>query len=299
MMGDFVDARFHLEKTLELCAANQNTMASYRRFGADDEVTALSSLSRALWILGYPEQATTAAERSLTRARGLELAFTTAFALDGEALLGALGADLERASTYANEAMAHSITHSLPDFEQRARFIQGALLKHGGDPQRGLELIRSALAAIERTDKSRSTLYFGHSAGALAKLGQAEAGLDLLGDALQTANTTNEKFFEAELHRLRGEMLLALDRASEAEAELQTALTIARRQQGRLWELRAATSLAEHWRDQGRHSDAYALLQPVYDWFTEGFDTADLKAAKAALDTLAPLSGSQLHQARL
>jgi class 3 adenylate cyclase/tetratricopeptide (TPR) repeat protein/ABC-type transport system involved in cytochrome c biogenesis ATPase subunit len=299
MMGAFVDARLHLERTLELCAANQNTITSYRRFGADDEVTALSTLSRTLWILGYPEQAAAVADQSLARARSLGLAFTIAFALDGEALLGALGADLQRATAHASEAMAHSIAHSLPDFEQRARFIQGTLLAQGGDPQRGIELIRSALAAIERTDKSRSTLYFGHSAAALAKLGQPEAGLNMLNDALQTAKTTNERFFEPELYRLRGEIFLSLERTSEAESELQTALKLARHQQARLWELRAATSLAKHWRDEGKYAESYALLQPIYDWFVEGFGTTDLKDAKTLLDTLSDLTGSHAHKARI
>jgi hypothetical protein len=102
MMGAFVDAHLHLERTLDLCAANQETITSYRRFGADDEVSALSALSRTLLILGYPEQAAAAAEKALARARKMGLAFTTALALDGEALLGALGADPKRAAVHAD-----------------------------------------------------------------------------------------------------------------------------------------------------------------------------------------------------
>ena len=132
----------------------------YRRFGVDDEVSALSALSRTLLILGYPEQAAALAGQALDRARSMGLAFTTAFALDGEALLGALGADPKRAAVHADEAMAHSIEHSLADYEQRARFIQGALLAQSGDPQHGIELMQSAIAAIERTKNvNRRTLY--------------------------------------------------------------------------------------------------------------------------------------------
>jgi tetratricopeptide (TPR) repeat protein len=145
------------------------------------------------------------------------LAFTTAFALDGEALLGALGADPKRAAVRADEAMAHSIEHSLADYEQRARFIQGALLAQSGDPQRGVELMNHAIAAIERTNSlNRRTLYFGHSAAVHASLGQPQIGLDLLDDAIQTADKTNERFFEAELYRLRGQILLTLGRRDEA-----------------------------------------------------------------------------------
>jgi tetratricopeptide (TPR) repeat protein len=180
------------------------------------------------------------------------LAFTTALALDGEALLGALGADLQRAAAHADEAMAHSIEHSFPDYEQRARFIQGALLAQSGDPRRGIELMHRAIAAIERANSvNRRTLYLGHSAAAHASLGQPEVALDLLDEAIQTADKINERFFEAELHRLRGEILLTMGRRGEAEAGLRRALTIAQQQQARWWELRAATSLAKHWRDEG------------------------------------------------
>jgi class 3 adenylate cyclase/tetratricopeptide (TPR) repeat protein/ABC-type transport system involved in cytochrome c biogenesis ATPase subunit len=299
MMGAFVDARFHLERTVELCATNQETLTSYRRFGADDEVAALSALSRTLLLLGYPEQAARAARQALARAQSMGLAFTTALALDGETLLGALGADEKRAAVHANEATALSIEHSFADYEQRARFIQGALSARSGDPQRGIELMRSTLAAIERTNSvNRITLYLGHYAAAHARFGQPGVGLDLLDDAIQTADKINERFFEAELYRLRGKILLTLGRRGEAEAGLRRALTIAQQQQAHWWELRAATTLAKHWHDEGKYLEAYSLLQPVYGWFVEGFDTAPLKDAKALLGELRDLSGRQTQARR-
>jgi class 3 adenylate cyclase/tetratricopeptide (TPR) repeat protein len=289
-MGAFVDARFHLEWTLELCAANRETIASYRRFGADDEVAALSPLARTLWILGYPEQATAAAGQALARARSIGLAFTIAIALDGEALLGALGANPKRAIAHADEAMLHSIEHNFADFEHRARFSQGALLAQGGDPQHGIELMDSAFAAIERTNSvNRRTLYLGHSAAAHASLGQLEVGLDLLNEAIQTADKIDERFFEAELHHLRGKILLALGRKGQAEAELRRALMIAQQQQARWWEVRAATTLAKHWRDEHKYQEAYSLLEAVYGWFAEGFNTGSLKDAHALLGELRSL----------
>jgi predicted ATPase len=222
------------------------------------------------------------------------LAFTAALALDGEALLGTLGADPKRAAVHADEMMAHSVEHSFADYEQRARFIQGALLAQSGDPQHGLELMRGAMATIERTNGvNRRTLYLGHAAVAHASLGQSEVGLDLLNEAIQTADKIEERFFEAELYRLRCEILLTLGRRGEAEAGLRRALTIARQQQARWWELRAATSLAKHWRDEGKCKEAYSLLQPVYSWFVEGFDTTSLKDANTLLDELRDLSGPQ------
>jgi class 3 adenylate cyclase/tetratricopeptide (TPR) repeat protein/ABC-type transport system involved in cytochrome c biogenesis ATPase subunit len=298
LMGAFVDARFHLQRTLDLCIAHQETITSYRRFGADDQVTALSSLSRTLLVLGYPEQGAAVAGQALARARAMGLAFTTAFALDGEALLGALGGDLQRAAAHAEEAMAHSIEHSLPDFEQRARFIQGALLAQSGDPQHGIDLMREAMAAVERNNMSRRTLYLGHLASAHASLGQPEVGLDLLDEAIRTAELTNERFFEAELYRLRGKMLLTLGQRGEAETGLQWALTIAQQQQARWWELRATITLAKHWHDEGKSPEAYSLLQPVYSRFVEGFDTRDLKEAKALLGEPGDLSGPQTQARR-
>src|SRR5262249_13270869 len=299
MMGAFLDARFHLERALDLCAAHQETITSYRRFGVDDGVSALSALSRTLWILGYPEQAAAAAGQALVRARTMALAFTTALALDNEALLGALGADLKRAAVHADEAMAHTIEHGIADYEHRARFIQGALLAQSGNPQRGIELMRKAIAAADSSAaRHRRTLYLGHVAAAHATLGQPEAGLALLDEAIQTAEKTDQRFFEAVLCRVRGEMFLMLGRRDEAEAGLRWALTIAQRQQARWWELRAATTLAKQWRHEGKYLEAFSLLQPVYGWFVEGFDTPSLKDAQALLGELRDLSGAQTQARR-
>jgi predicted ATPase len=154
-------------------------------------------------------------------------------------------------------------------------------------------MLKTIAAADRSAARNRRALYLGHVAAAHASLGQVEVGLDLLDEAIQTAEITNERFFEAELHRLRGEMLLTLGRRSEAEAGLLRALTIARQQQAHWWELRAATSLAKHWRDEGKSLEAYSLLQPVYSWFVEGFDTTSLKDAKALVDELRDLSDPQ------
>jgi class 3 adenylate cyclase/tetratricopeptide (TPR) repeat protein/ABC-type transport system involved in cytochrome c biogenesis ATPase subunit len=297
-MGAFVDARLHLERTLDLCAANQETITSYRRFGVDDQVRALSFLASTLLVLGYPEQSSAVAGQALAHARAIGLAFTTALTLSHVAFLGILGSDPQAAAAHADEAIAHSMEHGFAGPEYRARFIQGALLAQSGNPRHGIELMRKAIAAADsRAARNRRALYLGHVAAAHASLGQAEAGLNLLDEAIQTAEIANERFFEAELYRLRGEMLTTLGRRGEAEAALRRAVTIAQQQQARWWELRAATSLAKHWRDEGKYFEAYSLLQPVYGWFVEGFGTTSLQDAKALLDELRDLSGSQ-NQAR-
>jgi tetratricopeptide (TPR) repeat protein len=188
------------------------------------------------------------------------------------------------------------IEHSLAEYEQRARFIQGALLAQSGAPQRGIELMHSAVAALEGTNSmNRRTLYLGHSAAAHASLGQPEIGLSLLNEAIQTADKMNERFFEAELYCLRGKILLMVGRRDEAEAELRRALTIAQQQHARWWELSAATALAALWHDEGKYQEAYAVLQPVYGWFVEGFDATSLKDAKALLGEIRGLLGPQIQ----
>jgi tetratricopeptide (TPR) repeat protein len=286
-MGAFVDARAHLERTLAICAANPETVATYRRFGVDDQVNTLSFLASTLMLLGYPEQSAAAAEKAEARARVIGLPFTTALAFSNMAVLGTIGGDPRRALANADEAIAISVENEFASPNYRASFVRGSLLADAGDSKLGIELMRSAMAAAEaNSERNRRTLYLCHFASAHASLGQPEVGLGLVEEAVQIAETTSEKFFEAELYRLRGTVLLSLGKKSEAEAELRRALMIAQQQQARWWELRAATTLAKHLRDEGRSTEACSVLKPVFDWFVEGFDTPDLKQAKALLDQL-------------
>jgi class 3 adenylate cyclase/predicted ATPase/ABC-type transport system involved in cytochrome c biogenesis ATPase subunit len=298
-MGAFVDARVHLERALDLCAANPETVTSYRRFGTDDRVNALSFLAPTLLLLGYPEQSVAAAAQAVSRAQTIGLAYSTALALSHVAFLGTIGCDPQRAAAHADEAIALSAEHGLASPGHRAGFFRGALLAQSGDLQHGIELMRNAIAAAEGSaERNRRTLYLCHLASAHASLGQPEVGLGLLDEAIQTAEITSERFFEAELHRLRGEMLLSLGKKAEAEAGLRRALTVAREQQAHWWELRAATSLAKLWHYEGRSIEARSFLELVYSWFIEGFDTPYLKNAKALLDELKDLSGPQTQAGR-
>jgi predicted ATPase len=119
-------------------------------------------------------------------------------------------------------------------------------------------------------------------------MGQPEAGLTVLTEALTFAETTGERWYAPELYRLKGALLLqqSSDHQAEAETCFHHALEVARNQQAKSFELRAATSLARLWQQQGKRQEAHDLLTPVYDWFTEGFDTSDLKEAKALMDAL-------------
>jgi class 3 adenylate cyclase/tetratricopeptide (TPR) repeat protein len=285
--GALSDARLHLEMTLDLCARNPEVISTYRRFGTDDQVHALSFLGSSLLLLGYPEQSAATTEAALVRARTLGRPFTTTLALSHAAFLGALGGDLQRATAHADEATALGLEHGLVVSENWARFCQGASLAQNGDPEHGIELMRSAMAASQsNAARLRWTLYLGHVAAAHVSLGQAEAGLILLDEAIQTAENTGESFFEAELHRLRANTLLSLGRRDEGESELHRALAIAQQQNARWWELRTAVSLARCLQGNGKCAEAYSVLQPVCDWFVEGLDSADLKQARTLLDEL-------------
>ena len=150
-------------------------------------------------------------------------------------------------------------------------------------------MIRRGLADYRATGSELFSPYFlALLAEAHRRAEQATIGLSALADALDGVERTEGRWIEAELHRLRGELLLALPKGdrSEVEASFHQALAVAHQQQAKLWELRAATSLARLWRDQGKRAQARDLLTPIHGWFIEGFDTADLKDAKALLDEL-------------
>jgi predicted ATPase len=211
------------------------------------------------------------------------------------AVLGTIGGDPQRAAANADEAIALCVEHELASAEHRARFFQGALLAQSGDAQRGLELMSSAIKAAEsNAERNRRTLYLCHVASAQARVGQPEIGLASLEEDIRTAEITGERFFEAELYRVRGKMLLTLGKKDEAEAALRRALKIAQQQQARWWELRAAIILAKHWHDEGRYVEACSILEPVCHAFVEGLDTKDLRDAKALLVKLKDLVG-QAH----
>ena len=154
-----------------------------------------------------------------------------------------------------------------------------------GQVEAGLAQMQQGLAAFRATGAETIRPYF---LAQLAARGQHEAGLTLLTEALSVTNNTEERRWEAELYRVKGELLRGHSAEHDVEAEtcFHQALSIARHQQAKSWELRAATSLARLWQSQGKRQDAYDLLAPVNNWFTEGFDTADLQDAKALLEEL-------------
>jgi predicted ATPase len=168
--------------------------------------------------------------------------------------------------------------------------LRGWALAHQGQAQEGLAQLTEGLMTYRATGAEILRPYFlALLAEAHGTMGQPEAGLTALAEALTLVDKTGERWYEPELYRLKGALLLqqSSDHQAEAETCFHQAISIARSQQAKSFELRAATSLAKLWQQQGKRQEAYDLLAPVYNWFTEGFDTADLKDAKVLLDALA------------
>jgi class 3 adenylate cyclase/predicted ATPase len=285
--GAFSEARSHLDHILKLYGSFDESGAA-GRFQHNYDVNALAFLAWSLWPLGYPAQASRAATQTIRRARQVGHVPLMAFALHCGALLETgFGDDDEPDSGIADEAVAFSVQHGVAAYELWARFWQGAAIARRGDPHQGADVMRASMEAAATIEaKLFRPLHLGQLANAYARLDQPETAIGLLDEALATSEETKERLFDAELHRRRGDLFLILGNASQAETTLEEALTVARAQNARLWELRAATSLARLWRKQRRHVEARDLLEPVYGWFTEGFDTADLRRARALLNGL-------------
>ncbi len=240
-----------------------------------------------LWLLGYPDQALRRSHEALTLARELAHPLSLAGALDYAAWLHQLRREALITQEGAEAAMALAREHGFPQYETVALSLWGWALAQQGQGEAGLDALRQGMATHLAVGAELVRPYF------LAMLAEAaqdepEVGLAALVEALTLVNTTDERWYEAELYRLKGQLLLQLSSGNHPEAEtcFHQALDIARRQQAKSWELRAATSLARLWQSQDKRQEAYDLLAPVYGWFTEGFDTADLQDARALLDEL-------------
>jgi len=247
-------------------------------------------LSWALWHRGYPDQSARAADRALAYSRELGYALTLDHTLGLAGLAAVFARDVVTACAYANDCVMLASEHGFPHWAATGRILQGWADAQKGQATTGITRIRDGLAAYEATGSRVATpLFLTLLTEALALAGKTEEGLAVLGDAMATAAVFGAKGSNAEIHRLHGELTGRLPHPDQAQAEdsFRTALAIAREQGTRGYELRAATSLARLWREQGRRGEACDLLAPLYSSFTEGFDTADLKDAKRLLDQLA------------
>jgi predicted ATPase/DNA-binding winged helix-turn-helix (wHTH) protein len=288
-LGDLLSARGHLERVLAHDVAPARKW-QFVRFQVDPWASARAYLARILWLQGLPDQAMRTAESSVADARATNHAMSLGNALAVAACPIALWAgDLTAAEHYVDMLLDHSTRHVLGRWGAFGRCYQGMLVIQRGDANTGLRLLRAVFAEPAAAESAARLFAFLISA-ASGHAGQIADGLPAIEEAIIRSEHTEERWLIAELLRVKGELLLSRDAPrvvpAVAEGPFRQALDWARRQGALSWELRAATSLARLWRDQGLSDDAITVLQPVYDRFTEGFGTVDLREAKALLDAL-------------
>jgi predicted ATPase len=242
-----------------------------------------------LWLLGYPDQALTKSHEALTLAQELSHPFSLAYALDLAAMLHRLRQEGQAAQERAEAAMTLSTEQGFPLWLALGMILRGGALAEQGQGTEGIAQMRQGLAVFQATGAEVGRPYFLALLGeAYGRVGQVEEGLGVLAEALAAVEKSGERFYEAELHRLTGELLLARATADQAQAEgcLRRALDVARRQRAKSLELRAAMSLSRLWQRQGKRGEARQLLEGIYGWFTEGLDTKDWQEAQVLLDGL-------------
>ena len=284
--GRFALSRSHLEETLALYDPVIHCSLVHQA-GFHPQVGSRVYLGIVLFCLGYPDQALAQSSAAIAEARRLVHSPSLAASLAIDARLLSLAGDDAALNERADELVALSIERGFPLWVALGTIYRGWVRVRDGDVAEGISLMRSGLSAYRATE---TELWMPHFlsllAGGCESARQAEEGLVLLEEALQIADGIGERWFAAELNRHKGRLLLRQGQPATAEELYRKALSIAGEQEAKLWELRAAVSLARLRRERGRRAEARDLLGPVYGWFTEGFDTPDLKEAKALLDEL-------------
>ena len=295
-IGDFSASRSHAEQGMALYDPDRHRPLAFV-FGADPGVICGLYGALSLWMLGYPQQAEAGMDRATAGARVVAHGHTEAFALTYQSFHHVCRREVHAARECAQAAIAVASKLGIRQWAAWSAVLHGWALAMEGEAEDGSRQLRDSLEDWRSMGNEAFVvpLFRGLLAEALAFGGQVGEALAAVRDALTVTHDTEQRFWEAELHRVQGELLLAAspDDPANAEACFHQALGVARQQHARFWELRAATSLARLWQGQGRTDDARGLLMPVYDWFTEGFDTPDLRDAKAVLDELTPAASAR------
>jgi predicted ATPase len=278
----------HFMRGMALYDPDQHRSSAFR-YRDDAGVMCQTFAARALWLLGSPDQGLVRSHEAVTLAQQMAHPYSCSFALFGAIILHALRREVRAAQERAEAAIILAKEQGFPFWMASGTLMRGWALAQQGQTQEGITQINQGLTAFRATGAEVGRPYWlAQLAEAYGTMGQPEVGLTVLAEALILADTTEERWSDAELHRLKGELLLQqhADNQAEAEACFHRAMAIAQNQHAKSLELRAATSLSRLWQRQGKRQEAHDLLAPIYGWFTEGFDTADLKDAKALLDAL-------------
>jgi adenylate cyclase len=292
-LGELAMAQTHFMQGIEVDGAQPPALMAH--YGQDPRGICLSFGAQTRWLLGYPDQALALLHQALAHARALAQPFGLGMTLSFAATLHLLRGEWPAAQEHAEAARRLALEHGLDMMAVQGLLLQSAALAAQGHHGAGLAQMQQAVAAIQAAGQEAGRLFaVALLAEQYGQVGQVEAGLQALSETLASLNPQEPSLWEPELHRVRGTLLLRMTldacyQAADAEAEtcFQQALTLARRQGARAFELRAATGLSQLWQRQGKRQAAHQLLAESYGWFTEGFDTADLQEAKALLEALA------------
>jgi predicted ATPase len=286
-MGDYVAARDTLGQGLAYHNPEQYRTLAYL-YGEEHGVQSRLHLALSLFGLGYPDQARAHGREALALAEALAHPHVLAMTLYALSTFHLFRREIHAAQVAAERALALCNEKGIPFWQATASINHGHALAMQGHTMEGIAEAMQGLSAYRSLGASvLQTVYLSQLADMHLMAGQLDAGLALVSEGLAAANETDERCVEAELYRLRAELLRKQGCEAEAEADLQRALAVARTQQTRMWELRAAMSLSRLWRDAGKRGEAHRMLVDLYDWFTEGLDTLDLREAKALLAELA------------
>jgi predicted ATPase/class 3 adenylate cyclase len=288
-LGEMAPARANLEQGVALYDPQQHRSHAFV-YGQDPGVACQSFGAMPIWVLGYPDQALQSIHEALALAQELTHPFSLVYALTITTLLHQFRREGQAVQERAETLMTLSTEQGFPHWLAYGTILRGWALTAQGEGAEGIAQMRQGLVAHRATGAQVHRPYFlALLAEAYGKVGQPEEGLMLLVEALAMVDNTGERNWEAELHRRKGELLLMQQgqKVGEAEECFRQALDIARHQQAKSLELRAAMSLNRLWQQQGKQEEAHQLLAEIYGWFTEGFDTADLQEAKVLLEELA------------
>jgi predicted ATPase len=286
-LGEFVAAQEHFEQGITLY--NRKQHHSYARISGEDQgVVYLSYASSTLWLLGYPDQALKWSHEALSLAQDLTHPLSMVFALNYAAILHKCRQEWQATQERIEAAIALADEQGFVFWSAFGKMALGWALAEQGQGEKGIALLNQNLITWQATGAGSGKSYFSALlVEVYAKMENTEAGLEVLADALTSIYKGEERLWEAELHRLKGELLLMQKEPTDkVEANFHRAIDVARQQNAKSLELRATVSLSRLWQEQGKEEEACQMLADIYGWFTEGFDTADLKGAKALLEEL-------------
>jgi predicted ATPase len=287
--GEFGLAREHTQQGNALYHPQQHGALAFR-YGFDPGVICLSHDAVVLWLLGVPDQALARVHDALSLAQDLAHPPSLAYAQFFATVVHQLRCEPQDAGAQAEALVALCITHGFALYLATGLIFRGRALAAQGQPEKAMVQIQQGLVALQATGAVGiwQPYFLTFLAEATVQAGQLDAGIRLLAEAQTLLESTGERWWEAEVHRLHGALLWRYARADTSQVEtcFLQALAVARRQQAKSLELRATTSLAQLWQQQDKRAEAHQLLAEIYGWFTEGFDTADLREARALLQAL-------------